>query len=194
MIALLLAGGLASSPAPPAVAEAVQRFYAIVVKYHPLGLPTGDVKREMWPLFSARLAGRLALLEACERDYYEGNRGRREGEQLKSGIPWMEYGLFSGGDEKALPVDVRIRRVTPAGVSTRVELEFTYRDTYETYGRPPDDSNTFRWRGFMVLVKEAQHYLVDDYVPVDDDTGKMMAPLSGDFHECRAGRWVGERP
>lgn len=95
-------------------------------------------------------------------------------------------------DEEALPAEVVITSVESAGADRfRVHLQFTYRDTFETRARPPNDSNTFRWTGIAIVALEAGRYAVDDYVPIDHHSGRTLAALSKDFPECKGGRWVG---
>jgi hypothetical protein len=170
----------------------VRAFYDQIIKLHPIGIPTGEAKRALWPLLSSRLAQRLDALQACEDDYYRRNKKKLESEQLKPSIGWIESGLFSGENEQALPAEVTITRIEPAGAGRfRAYLQFTYRDTFETYSRPPDDSNTFRWTGIVLVVSEGDRYAVDDYIPINHDSGKPLAVLSEGFPECRGNRWVG---
>jgi hypothetical protein len=193
----------AAEPTPTApVTSVVQKFYAIVIKDHPIGIPTGPTRDALWPFLSRRLAEQLDLLQACEDDYCRRNRRvlnpePRPGDPyppatLKPTIGWLEYGLFSGGNERVLPAEISIRGVDAVGRDRfRVRVQFTYRDTFETYGRPPDDSNTFRWPGVVVVVREEERYAIDDYLPVDEESGRALTALSDDFKECKAGRWVG---
>jgi hypothetical protein len=191
--ALALALAVQAAARQPQVL-AVEAFYAHIIEHHPLGLPQGEVKRTLWPLLSKRLARRLDVLQACEDDYFRRNRQVLEAEQLKPGIGWLEYGLFSGGNESALPAEVEVTRVEPAGAGrSRVHLRFTYRETFETYGRPPNPDNVHRWTGIAVVVTEAGRSAIDDYIPIDHRSGKVLTSLSEDFPECRSGRWTGPR-
>lgn len=198
MATLMLAVMIGANARAAVPTDTVLMFYREIVKRHPLGIPTGDDKRVLSPFLSRRLIQTLAALKDCEDDYYEGNRRLHAGlelGQLKSSIPWMEYGLFSGGDEMASPAEVAVSRVTPVDESKfHVHVRFTYRDTFETYGRPPDDSNTFEWVGVVVVVRDRDHYVIDDFLPVDRDTGEVEPGLSEAFPECSDGRWVGSRP
>ena len=185
----ILAAPASDSSSPTNV---VRAFYDQIIKLHPIGIPTGEAKRALWPLRSSRLAHRLDALQTCEDDYYRRNKKKLESEQLKPSIGWIESGLFSGENEQALPAEVTITRIEPAGTGRfRVYLQFTYRDTLETYGRPPDDSNTFRWTGIVLVVSEGDRYAVDDYIPINHNSGKSLAALSEGFPECRENRWVG---
>jgi hypothetical protein len=200
--ALLLTLFLAAEPPAVGATSVVHRFYATVIKHHPIGIPTGAAKDALWPLLSRRLVRRLDLLQACEDDYFRRNQRLlnpepRAGDPyppaiLKPAIGWLEYGLFSGGNENALPAEISVRGVDAVGRDTfRVRVQFTYRDTFETYGRPPDESNTFQWPGVVVVVRAQNGYRIDDYLPVDAESGKTSTPLSEDFPECKSGRWVG---
>jgi hypothetical protein len=197
MVAMLLAV-LMTSPSPVATRAAtrvVEDFYAIVIKHHPLGLPTGQVKREMAPYLSPRLLASLAALEACERDYFGRYLRILERDQLKPDLDWLEYGLFSGGHEKALPAEVvvtGVKRVRDGRL--RAEVELTYRETFETYGKPPDPKAVFKWQGAVMLVHEGDRFLIDDFIPIDDDTGDDQPALAREFEGCRAGKWVGRAP
>lgn len=196
ILAVLLT--VAADPSPTAVGGAVQAFYGEVIKRHPLGIPTGEDKRALWPLLSMRLARTLDTLQACENDYFEGNRRLftpEQAAQLKPSIGWMEYGLFSGGGaEMALPAAVAVTHVASVGGGRfRVYLEFTYKDTHETYGRPPDESNTFEWTGIAKVVFEGGRYVIDDFIPIDIDSGKRLPGLAQLFPECKGPRWTGKQ-
>jgi hypothetical protein len=179
-------------------AGAVRVFYDEVIKRHPLGIPTGEDKAAFWPLLSVRLARTLDTLQACENDYFEGNRRLlltpEQASQLKPSIAWMEYGLFSGANELAMPAAVAVTQVASGGGRRfRVHLQFTYRDTYETYGRAPDESNTFEWTGIAVVVFEGGRYAIDDFIPIDTDSGKQLPGLAKLFPECKGPRWAGKQ-
>lgn len=187
---------IAADPSPTP-AEAVRVFYGEVVRRHPLGIPTGEDKRALWPLLSVRLARTLDTLQACENDYFEGNRRlftpEQAAAQLKPTIGWMEYGLFSGEDERARPAEVAVTQVESGeGGRFEVHLQFTYRDTYETYGRTPAESNTFKWTGMAVFVFEGERYVIDDFMPMDAESGEREPGLAKLFPECKGPRWAGK--
>jgi hypothetical protein len=187
--ALLLAASPSTFGSPT---DLVQAFYGHVIQHHPIGIPTGEAKGALWPLLSLNLTRRLNALQACEDDYYRRNRKILAGRQLKPSIGWLEYGLFSGGDERALPAEVAVKGVDAADANRfRVNLTFTYRDTFETYGRPPTDANTFQWTGIAVVVFEVGRFALDDYIPVDRESGREQTALSEDFPECRGPKWIG---
>lgn len=164
--------------------ETVRVFYTSVVRYRPLGLPEGDAKRVLWPLLSKRLAQELTSLEACENDYYS-----RYGEQLrknhfKPAIPWLEEGLFSGGDEEANPASFTILGGEMIGTNrVEVHLRFAFVDT--DFGH----HNDFEYEGIATVLLEDGRFVVDDFVSLDRNY--KLHHLSEGYSECKGGRWVG---
>jgi hypothetical protein len=67
--------------APPSALEAVRLFYSDITKFHSSGIPSGRVKRALWPLMSKRLAQQIDGLAACDKDYF-----RRYGEILRARV------------------------------------------------------------------------------------------------------------
>lgn len=184
----------APSLGPASPADVVQRFYESVIRDHPIGIPKNQERRTLWPLMSARLRRHLDGLQACEDDYFRRHKAVLEAEQLKPEIGWLEYGLFSGGEEMALPAEAVIARVEPAGQAAfRVHVTFTYKETATTALRPPDPANTFHWSGIVVVASEGGRYVFDDFIPLDRDSGKPLPALTRDFQECKGGRWVRPR-
>jgi hypothetical protein len=188
----LLVLALATPPwQPVSPRDVVQRFYELVVKSHPLGIPKGLDKQTLWPLMSERLRRHLDLVQACEDDYFRRYRAVLDAGNSKPSIGWLERGLFSGENEMALPAEAVITRVEPKGQAAfRVRLDFTYRETSATNLRPADAANTFHWPGIALVVSEGGRYVVDD-VLLFDDSGKPGPALSRDFPWCNGGRWVG---
>jgi hypothetical protein len=183
-----------------AVKSAVTEFYSVIIKDPPIGLPTGAVKAALEPRMSRRLVRQLRLAQECEKDYFRLHSRRTPA--AEDGLPptvgkpsfgWLEHGLFSGGNEQAMPKELDIQAVEPLpDGGFRVRVEFTYRDSFATYGRPPDDSNTFRWPGIVIVVREHGDFVIDDFVEIEWwDAKKGQRPLSAAFEGCSGGRWVG---
>jgi hypothetical protein len=193
LFALLI--GSRADTVSPSPADVVHALYKEVIRRHPLGLWSGEDKAAIWPLLSPRLKQSLDDLQACEDNYYEANRARytpEEAAQLKSEVGWLEYGLFSGGNEQALPAEVEVTQLVPArGGTFDVHVLFTYRDTFKTYGRPPDDRNTFQWRGVVTIVKEGRRFTIDNVRLMDSETGKLEPGLPEMFAECKGRQWIG---
>jgi hypothetical protein len=188
ILSLLLSGPAASVGGSPT--DPVRALYKEVVQRHPLGLWVDEDKAAIWPLLSTRLTTALDALQACENEYFEGNRKLftdEEASQLKPSIGWMEYGLFSGSSERTSPAEVDITRVVPSKTGAfRVYVRFTYRDTF--YGRPQD---SYQWSGMVLVVPERGHYVVDDFRGIDSESGKLDRGLPKLFSECRGAHWAG---
>jgi len=165
-------------------AEAVVRqFYKHIVARHPLGIPRGSDRELLWPLMTRRLAGILRTAAACEEDYFR----QYTCTDCKPQFSWLEFGLFSGGNEEALPVEIKI--VTSESISPRsfrITVKFTYRETFATYGRPPNPENHFEWLGQVIVDCSTKSCLIDDFSRKDYDF-----TLSTSFIGCRGSRWVG---
>ncbi len=194
----LLAGAAACGPPGPSDSPdaAVQRFYRYVIAHRPLGIPQGADKEAIWPLLSPRLRSLLDAAKSCEDDYYRQFRLLPDAENLKPGFPSLELGLFSGSDEEALPAEIRIVSRDPPVIGRhRVLVEFTYRDSFETYGHTPTEEelkrDTFRWRGEVFVVANAGRYLIDEFRGLDRETGKPRWALTTTFVACRGTKWVG---
>jgi hypothetical protein len=169
---------------------AVREFYSHVVAAKPIGIPSGEVRSQLWPLMSPRLVRVLENAAACERDYFR----RLKCKDCKPEFWWLEMGLFSGGDEKAMPAEAKVLQTRAITQNTfRVGVEFTYRETFETYGRPPDPNSHFSWRGVVTVDCSTGACLIDDYAQVDASSDNPRRALSESFFGCKGTRWVGER-
>jgi hypothetical protein len=161
----------------------VRKLYRYIVAHRPLGIPAGKDRRALWPLMTKRLVAILETGAACEEDYYRQHRN----DDGKPEFAWLETGLFSGSNERAMPVQVTVvGRKSIAPQQFKLVLRFKYRDTFDTYGRPPDDSNTFTWRGTVLVDCSADSCAVDDFIPSEG------LPLSKSFVGCKGQQWVGE--
>lgn len=160
--------------------DAVRLFYANITKYRPIGIPDGRAKKALWPLFSKRLIQELDSLQACDDDYY-----RRYGEilranQYKPATPWLEDGLFSGGNEAAGPMKFWILDSRAIGENrVDVHLKFkTYLD--EDY------------EGLVTVIPENNRWVINDFVWLGGNDELLR--LSDGYRECKDGQWVGEIP
>jgi hypothetical protein len=180
---LAAAALLAASPATPETA--VRDFYAQVVERQPLGLPAAADRAALWPFLTPRLRALLETAQACEDDYLRRHAGSDE----KPEFPWLELGLFSGGNEQALPDTATVVGRKDEGKGRHaVRVRFTYDD--KAAATKP---TTFTWEGTAVVACDAAGCLVDDYRP-DPDGGTPVPPLSATFTGCDGTRWVGDAP
>jgi hypothetical protein len=187
MYLLVLSLG-AVQPQPQQADALVRQLSAQIVARRPLGIPDGEDKAAIWPLLSGRLVRQLETARACQVDYL-----RRHGtDDGKPDFGWLESGLFSGDNERAIPAEIAVERVERLKSGAfRVVVRFTYRESFETYGRPPDPANFFSWRGAMMVVPEAGQLFIDDVVLFRDGSTRVESRLSEAFVGCAGPRWVG---
>ena len=192
IVLLLLVSCLApaNGNADPSPDSVVRGLYKQVVARKPLGIPKLADRAALAPFLSRALNRKLDEAQVCEDDYFRHHTDKNE----KPSFAWLEMGLFSGANEEAIPsaavVDHTVQQKDGA---FRVFVRLTYRETYETYGKPPDPANTFDWQIAAVVVSEDGQFRVNDVLFFDDNATKVESRLTDLFHECHGSRWVGER-
>jgi len=169
---------------------AVQKLYREVVARRPLGIPKNADKAAIWPFLSHSLTQRLEAAQACEADYL-----RHHSDDGKPEYAWLEFGLFSGSNEEAIPASATVQRTEPQpDGSFRVYVRLTYKESFETHGQSPNPVNSFRWQVAAVVIKEKGRFVVDDILFFKEHTSKLQSRLSQILTQgCEGRRWVGNR-
>jgi hypothetical protein len=177
-----------NAPVDPSPDSVVRELYQQVVARRPLGIPKGEDKAALWPFLSKRLIQKLDAAQTSEDDYMR----QRPDKDGKPGFGWLETGLFSGSNERAIPASAAVERTQPMKDGTfYVYLRLTYKESFETYGKPPDPTHTFDWHVAAVVVSEEGRFVVNDVLLVKDDSTKIALRLTGSFLGCDGPRWVG---
>lgn len=168
----------------------VRKLYQQVVARRPLGIPRGEDKAALWSFLSTRLIQKLDAAQACEYDYLR-QTPNKDG---KPPFGWLESGLFSGPDERAIPSSAAVERTVRMKDGTfRVYVRLTYKETFETYGRPPNPANTFDWHVAAVVISEGGRFVVRDILLFEENSTKITSRLTESFHGCNGPHWVGIR-
>jgi hypothetical protein len=176
----------ARSGQPPDVV--VRDLYQQIVARRPLGVPTGEEKAALSPFLSKALIQKLDVAQSCEDDYLR----QYPDTNLKPEFGWLETNLFSGTNELASPSAATVERTEPMKDGTfRVYVRLTYKDSFETYGKPPDPIQTFNWQVAAVVISEAGRYVVNDVLFFEDDSTRIASRLTDSFAGCDGPRWVG---
>ena len=163
----------------------VRKLYAQVVARHPLGIPKGPDRAAIWPLLSKQLTRKLEAAQACEADYVRQHAGH----DGKPEFGWLESGLFSGGNEEALPARAVVERAEPQkDGSFQVYVKLTYRDTESRH-----PANMFHWEIAAKVVSEDGRFVVDDVLLFKDDSTEVKSRLSDSFVGCDGSRWTGQQ-
>jgi hypothetical protein len=166
----------------------VRELYQQIVARRPLGVPKGEEKAALWPFLSKALIQKLDVAQSCEDDYLR----QYPATNLKPAFGWLETGLFSGSNELASPSAAKLERTQPMKDGTfRVYVRLTYKDSFETYGKPPDRTHTFDWHVAAVVISEAGRFVVNDVLFFEDDSTRIASRLTDSFAGCDGPRWVG---
>jgi hypothetical protein len=184
-VATILALGQSSPrsnpPGLPNQPEALVRsLYHEVVLHHPVGIPDGADMKIFAPYMSKALLHRIDEFLACDADWLRQNPQPN----LKAPFGVWESGLFSGAYERTEPRIFHIERTEPEkDGSFRVYLKLTYED-------PP--GHPYTWRVAAVVVREIDHFVVDDVIYLKDKDHADQSRLSeGLSYQCDGPRWVG---
>jgi TonB family protein len=170
-----------SAPVEYSPDSVAQELYQQVVARKPLGIPKGADKAALWPFLSKRLVQKLDTAQTCEDDYLR----QHAGEDGKPAFKWVETGLFSGANERAIPAAAVVERTEPQkdGI-LRVYVRLTYKESFETYGGPPDPAHTFDWHVAAVVISEGRRFVVDNVLLFKDDSTKIASQLTDSFSGC----------
>lgn len=168
---------------------AVLKLYRQVVARKPLGIPLGKDRNAIWPLLSQKLIEQMQAAKDCERDYFH----QYPDPNLKPEFDWLEFGLFSGGNEQADPSLFAMRRsVRQKDGSYEVGVKLTYWSDFEKYRRPRGPKYDWNWDVVVFVTREDNHYVVNDvlYSKVyPEDAELRLSQLLG--RGCKDGKWVG---
>ena len=169
----------------------VMNLYKQIVLRKPLGIGSEADRRTVTPFLSPGLIARFNDAEACEKDYFR----QYPDPNLKPKFAWLEMGLFSGGNEEAIPSDAIVQhtKIQQDG-SYRVRVQLTYRESFETYDRTPDPANTFKWTVVASVIRDEGRFAVDDILYLNEDTKRIESRLSQVLSfGCEDGKWVGDK-
>jgi hypothetical protein len=175
--ACILKPGPVRNNAPPSALEAVRLFYTDITKFDSSGIPSGRIKKALWPLMSKRLAQQIDGLAACDKDYFRRYGKILRAHVIKAAIPWGEAGLFTGPNDASNPLAFRILGSRSVG-DNRVDVLLAFK---EDWGES---------EGNVTVVLENGRWVIDDYVAMYEND--ELSRLSAGYSECKYGRWVGE--
>jgi hypothetical protein len=181
---MLALGPLAHPSKPLGVPEQpeamVRSLYNNVVARHPVGIPVDTDSKTFAPYLSKSLLHRIDLALACEKDYYRQHQNPNE----KPQIEWLEFGLFTGGNEKVSPRAFDVEK-------TQSEKDGSFRVFVRLTWGPP--SKPWIWRVAAIVAQENGHFVVDDVIFLKD---KKTLDVESRLSElltagCDGSRWIG---
>lgn len=156
----------------------VRSLYQKVVVLHPLGI--GDT-RFFAPYLSKALLHRIDVNSDCQRDW------DRQNPDPNAKPPFLEFGLFTGDDERVEPTAFHIEKVqAEKDGSIRVYVKLI-RDFPDSPGESPEI-----WNVAAILVREKGHLAVNDVIWLKDNPQDVDVPLSEYLAlGCDGPHWVG---
>ena len=158
----------------------VQSLYNEVIARHPVGIPGSADMKTFAPYLSKSLLRRIDLARACEDNYYRQHQNPNE----KPEIEWLEFGLFTGGNEKVSPRAFQVE-------TAQSDKDGSYRVYVRLTWGPP--SKPWIWRVTAIVVREDDHFVVDEIVFMKDektleDESRLTEILAAG---CDGARWIG---
>lgn len=168
------------SSVPKRADAMVRSLYREVVARHPIGIPKDADMKTFAPYLSKSLTHRIELARDCEDDYYRGHQNPNEKPQLE----WLEFGLFTGANEKVSPRAFHVERTQQEkDGSLRVYVTLTWGSS----------ANPWNWRVAAVVLQEGGRFVVDDVIFLKDektleDESRLSETLAAG---CDGPHWVG---
>jgi hypothetical protein len=165
MIWLLLSLSFAQAGGPTAL------------KQHSGGLfLEGRAKRALDPLLSKRVRRLLDDAAACQEDWV---RQQPKGSTDKP--PFVDCCLFSGSAD-GMPTSFELgpTKVLPDG-RYQTMVDFVRKES----------ADVIKWRDAVIVMKDGDHFAIDDVVFDADTASTDSGQLSHSFQGCRGRHWVG---
>jgi hypothetical protein len=159
----------------------ISRLYNEVVARHPIGIARNEKWRIFAPYLSKVLQHKIEISIACSNDWDRQNPDPN----LKPEIGWLELGIFSGGEERALPTAFKIEK-------TQLEKDGSFHVYVKlTWHKPP--APIWTWPVAVVVVRENGHFVVDDIIYLKDGEYQTAEVRFSEIltFGCNGPRWVG---
>ena len=144
------------------------------------GIPTLERMKSLSPYLSDSLLKRITQARACNDDYFRLHPKN----DVKPPLEWLEFGLFSGADDRSGPHTFHIEDArSQEDNSTRVNVRLTE-------GIPPEKPWT--WKVAAVVIREDGRFVINDVVFLKDKNVDTESRLSEILQRgCDGSRWVG---
>jgi hypothetical protein len=144
------------------------------------GIPTIERMKSLSPYLSDSLLNRIAQARACGDDWFRLHPRN----DIKAPLAWLEFGLFSGADDRSGPHTFQIEKAeSQEDGSIRVNVRLTE-------GIPPEKPWT--WEVAAVVIREDGRFVINDVVFLKDKDVNTESRLSEILQRgCDGSRWVG---
>jgi hypothetical protein len=158
----------------------VRRLYQQLVSRPIGGIPTVERMKSLSPYLSDSLLNRITQARACGDDWFRLHPHN----DIKAPLAWLEFGLFSGADDRSGPHTFQIEKAkSQEDSSIRVNVRLTE-------GIPPEKPWT--WEVAAIVIREHGRFVVNDVVFLKDKNVDTESRLSEILERgCDGSHWVG---
>jgi len=157
----------------------VRRLYQQLVSRPIGGIPTPERMRSFSPYLSSSLLRRIIQARAWGDDWFRLHPRN----EVKAPLAWLEFGLFSGADDRSGPGTFQIERAESEEGSIRVYVRLTE-------GTPPE--KPWIWEVAAIVIRENGRFVINDVVFLGDEDVNTESRLSEVLARgCDGSRWVG---
>ena len=158
----------------------VRMLYQQLVSRPIGGIPTIERMKSLSPYLSNSLLNGITQARACNDDYFRLHPKN----DVKAPLEWLEFGLFSGADDRSGPHTFQIEKARSwEDGSIRVNIRLTE-------GIPPEKPWT--WEVAAIVIREDGRFVINDVVFLKDKDVDAENRLSEILKRgCDGSRWVG---
>jgi len=158
----------------------VRRLYQQLVSRPIGGIPTLERMKSLSPYLSDSLLNRIAQARACGDDWFRLHPQN----DIKAPLAWLEFGLFSGADDRSGPHTFHIQKAkSREDNSIRVNVRLTE-------GIPPE--KVWTWEVTAIVICENGRFVINDVVFLKDKDVDTESRLSEILKRgCNGSHWVG---
>lgn len=158
----------------------VRSLYQELVSRPIGGIPTIERMKSLSPYLSDSLLNRIAQARACGDDWFR----QHPRNDTKAPLAWLEFGLFSGADDRSGPHTFQIEESqSEKDSSIRVNVRLTE-------GVPPE--KPWAWQVAAIVIHEHGRFVVNDVVFLKDTDVDTESRLSDILQRgCDGSHWVG---
>jgi hypothetical protein len=134
----------------------------------------------MSPYLSDSLLNRITQARACGDDWFRLHPQN----DIKAPLAWLEFGLFSGADDRSGPHTFQIEKAkSQEDSSIRVKVRLTE-------GVPSEKPWT--WEVAAIVIREDGRFVINDVVFLKDEDVDIETQLSEILKRgCDGSHWVG---
>jgi hypothetical protein len=144
------------------------------------GIPKPERMKLFAPYLSKSLLHRISQARACGDDWFRLHPRN----EVKAPLEWLEFGLFSGANDRSGPGTFQIEKAESEEGSIRVYVRLTE-------GALPEKPWT--WDVAAIVISENGRFVIDDVVFLRDENDDTESRLSEVLTRgCDGSRWVGD--